>query len=154
MVSIYNWTCHLGRQQDFPSVIYTLVLNHAIGRIHGETSKVLCISDGKFTNESPIFHFASSWLHFDSKLRTSIYNGFTLGVLVVVNDHNLKSSILKNFTKIFGYKQLQQSLRESTGDVINIQPKVMKAVIAADSSHTTYMTESAKEGIDFYEIFN
>ena len=45
--------------------------------------------------------------------------------------------------------------QEKIQNAIDIQPKVMEAIIAADGGHTTYMSnESAKKRIDFYEIFN
>ena len=45
--------------------------------------------------------------------------------------------------------------QEKIQNAIDIQPKVMEAIIAADGGHATYMSNgSAKKGIDFYEIFN
>ena len=50
---------------------------------------------------------------------------------------------------------LKNLSQEKIQSAIEIQPKVMEAIIAADSGHTTYMSnESAKKKIDFYEIFN
>ena len=35
---------------------------------------------GKFSDESPIFDFSSAGPHFDSKVRPSICNGFTIDI--------------------------------------------------------------------------
>ena len=56
-------------------------------------------------------------------------------------------------------KDIQSSFenlsQEKTQSAIDIQPKVMEAIIAADGGYTIYMSNgSAKKSIDFYEIFN
>ena len=50
------------------------------------------------------------------------------------------------------FENLSQENIQST---IDIQSKVMEAIIAAGSGHTTYMSnESVKKRTDFYEVFN
>ena len=42
--------------------------------------------------------------------------------------------------------------QEKIQNAIDIQPKVMEAIIVSDGCHTTYINK--RRGINFYEIFN
>ena len=45
--------------------------------------------------------------------------------------------------------------QEKIQNAIDIQPKVMEAIIVADGGHTTYMSNGSATKVDwFYEIFN
>ena len=139
-----------------------------MGRIHWEPINLLCILVCKFNNESPRWESQRSLIFEFTNKDVEEIDDFAVNSLgCMVQDQsvnntwkNLVGGLYDTFNKRKPSRQtmggfmndIQASFenlsQENIQNAIDIQPKVMEAIIAADGGHTTYMSSgSAKKGV-------
>ena len=121
-----------------PNIIYTLVLNHAVRWVHWidwkSTNFVLTLAR-KVGNASPIFDLSRTWPNIYAKLfPTNLSITFLLWAFLSLSTITISTSAHWN--------------------AIDIQLKVMEAIIVANGGHTTNLSSGSDSNRDWFSWDN